>query len=60
MVIGLWGSTVTRYFVLSIPGVLAGILIGRFLNHRMRGDAFFRYVYLGLIVIGAVLIVQAG
>jgi len=43
----------------SLPGVLAAIMIGRMLNHRLRGDGFFRYVYAGLILIGGVLILQA-
>ncbi len=57
--IGLWVPAVTRYFLLALPGTLVAIVIGRALNHRMRGDRFFRYVYAGLIVIGAVLVAQA-
>jgi hypothetical protein len=57
--IGLWVPAVTHYFLLSLPGAILAILIGRFLNHRLRGDAFFRFVYAGLIVIGSILIVQA-
>jgi hypothetical protein len=29
------------------------------LNHRLREHAFFRFVYLGLIVIGALLVFQS-
>jgi hypothetical protein len=50
---------VTRYFLLSLPGALVAILIGRAVNHRLRGDGFFRAVYVGLVVIGGVLIGQA-
>jgi hypothetical protein len=57
--VGLWVPAVTRYFLLSLPVVFAAIMIGRALNHRLRGDGFFRYVYAGLIVIGAVLVIQA-
>jgi len=56
---GLWVSSVTRYFLLSLPGVLLAIVIGRAVNHRLRSDRFFRFVYAGLIVIGGVLIIQA-
>ena len=56
--IGLYTSAVTRYFVWSLPAVAAAILIGRWLNQRMRGDRFFRIVYLGLVVIGTTLIVE--
>jgi hypothetical protein len=57
--LGLWVSAVTRYFLLSLPAALVAIFIGRALNHRLRGDGFFRFVYLGLIVIGGVLVTQA-
>jgi uncharacterized membrane protein YfcA len=58
-VMGLWVSAVTRYFLLSLPGAAAALLIGRWLNHRMRGHGFFRFVYAGLVAIGATLLVQA-
>lgn len=58
-VAGLWLPVVTRYFLLSIPGVLVAILIGRALNHRLSGDGFFRYVYIGLILIAGILMAQA-
>jgi uncharacterized protein len=57
--VGLWVPAVTRYFLHSLPGVLVAIVIGRYLNRRLQGDAFFRVVYVGLIVIGAVLVVQS-
>ena len=56
---GLWVPAVTRYFLLSLPGVIVAILIGRAVNHRLRGDGFFRAVYVGLVVIGGVLVAQA-
>ena len=59
VVVGLWLPEITRYLLLSLPGVVIAILIGRAINHRMRGDRFFRYVYLGLVAIGGVLIVQS-
>jgi hypothetical protein len=57
--LGLWGPEVTRYFLLSLPVVAVAILLGRAINERMRDAGFFRSVYLGLIVIGGVLLVQA-
>jgi len=56
---GILGRAVTRYCLLSLPGILAAIFIGRGLNHRLRGDQFFRFVYAGLVVIGGVLLTQA-
>jgi uncharacterized membrane protein YfcA len=59
VVAGLWLPEVTRYLLWSLPGVVVAILLGRAINHRLRGDHFFRYVYVGLILIGALLIVQS-
>jgi len=57
--VGLWVPAVTRYFLISLPGTLTAILIGRAINHRLQGNGFFRYLYAGLIVIGGILVVQA-
>ena len=56
---GLWVPAVTHYFLLSLPGALVAILLGGVLNRSLRGDRFVRYVYVGLVVVGAVLVVQA-
>ena len=56
---GLWTPVVTRYYLLSLPVTLAGIFFGRFINHRLRGDAFLKYIYFSLVGIGAILFVQA-
>lgn len=55
---GFWTPTVTRYFLLSLPITILATLIGRVLNHRLRPGSFFRYLYIGLIGIGVVLLVQ--
>lgn len=56
---GLWVPAVTHYYLISLPVALPTIFLGRWLNHRMHGDAFLRYVHAGLICIGVVLLVQA-
>ena len=56
---GLWIGTVTRYYLISLPVVILGTMIGRFANHRMSGRSFFLYVYLGLIVIGSALVLRS-
>lgn len=56
---GLWVHTVTRYYLLALPVMLPAIFLGRAVNHRLRADAFMKYVYLGLGCIGAVLMYQA-
>jgi uncharacterized membrane protein YfcA len=55
---GLWVPTVTRYYLLSLPATLLATYLGRVLNRRMSGRPFFRYVYLGLLATGTVLLVQ--
>ncbi len=56
---GLWVPVVTHYFLISLPAVLPAIWFGRVLNHRLRGNTHFNYVYGGLGAVGAVLLVQA-
>jgi uncharacterized membrane protein YfcA len=57
--VGLWSPILTRYFLLSLPGVAVAILLGRAINQRMTGHGFFRVVYVGLTAVGAALVVQA-
>jgi hypothetical protein len=59
LALGLWGPSVTRYFLISLPVVVIAILLGRAINQRMKDAGFFRAVYVGLIVIGSILLVQA-
>jgi uncharacterized membrane protein YfcA len=56
---GLWVPAVTYYYLLSLPLTLAAVFLGRALNHRFSGDAFLKYVFAGLIVVGGVLLAQA-
>lgn len=56
---GLWVPAVTHYYLLSLPVALAGVFLGRVINHRLHGEAFLKYVYLGLASIGARLLIQA-
>lgn len=56
---GLWTPAVTHYYLLSLPVAIAGIFLGRIVNHRMHGEGFLTCVYLGLIAIGAILLLQA-
>lgn len=56
---GLWSSTVNYYFLLSLPVILPTIFLGRYLNRRLKDNAFLKYVYVGLICIGMVLLKQS-
>ncbi|MBW4028653.1 MAG: sulfite exporter TauE/SafE family protein [Acidobacteria bacterium] len=55
---GLWVPAVTHYYLLSIPVALPAIFAGRAINHRLHGDAFMKYVYLGLAGIAVSLFIQ--
>jgi uncharacterized membrane protein YfcA len=56
---GLWVPAVTHYYLLSLALVLPAILAGRMLNRRLHGEAFIKYVHVGLVLIGLALLVQA-
>ena len=56
---GLWVPAVTHYYLLSLPVLLPAIWLGRVVNHRLHGEAFLRYIYVGLAGIGAVLLAQS-
>lgn len=53
---GLITLPVGKDFLITLPAVLPAIFLGRYLNHRLKDDAFFKYVYAGLILIGVLLI----
>lgn len=56
---GLWTAEVTHFFLLSLTVALPAIFLGRWINHRLRDDAFLRYVHAGVVTVGLVLLVQA-
>ena len=56
---GLWVPAVTHYYLLSLLPILVAVPLGKALNRRLSSGVFLNYVYGGLIVIGAVLLVQA-
>ena len=56
---GLWVRAVTRYYLLSIPVMIPAVFLGRSINHRLNGDVFLKYVYIGLALVGVLLLVQA-
>jgi uncharacterized protein len=56
---GLWTSTVTYDYMLSLPVILAAIVVGRMIHRRLSGNQFLVYVHVGLILIGMGLVVQA-
>lgn len=57
---GLWTADVTRYYLLSLPVVVAAILLGRLIHARLKDGRFLIYVHAGLIGVGVTLLLQAG
>ena len=55
---GLWTPAVTHYFLWSLLPMVPAIVLGKWVNHRLHGDAFLKYVYFALLAIGAVLLLQ--
>jgi hypothetical protein len=56
---GLWVPAVTHYYLLSLPATVIAVFLGRAINHRLHGESFLKYIYLGLAGIGALLTIQA-
>jgi len=56
---GIWTPAVTHAYILSAPSLVPAILLGRWLNHRLHGESFLKYVHAGLVCIGLALLVQA-
>jgi uncharacterized membrane protein YfcA len=56
---GLLTAAVTRDFLVSLPAMVPAVFLGRAINHRLRGDFFLKLLFMGLAVIGAVLLVES-
>lgn len=56
---GLITMELLKYFLVSIPAIFPAVFLGRYINHKITGNSFFKYVYIGLIIIGAFLIVNS-
>jgi len=55
---GLITAEVNMYFLLSLLTTIPAIFLGRYLNHRLKDNTFFRYVYWGLIGVSVILIIS--
>ena len=49
----------SRYFLLSLPVVLAAVPLGRWLNRRLDRPRFLLWVHLALVAIGVALRARA-
>ncbi len=55
---GLITTEVNIYFLYSLITTIPAIFLGRYLNHKLKDGAFFKYVYWGLMLISVILIVS--
>jgi uncharacterized membrane protein YfcA len=56
---GLWTPAVNRYYLWSLPFVVAATFLGRVINRRVAVHQFLLYVHWGLILVGTGLLLQA-
>ena len=56
---GLWTAAVTGYYLWSLPVVLAAVFLGRAINQRMKRRSFLWSIHIGLLLVGAVLLIQS-
>lgn len=56
---GLWKPIVNHYYLISLPAVLVAIFLGRAFSGRMDERSFLRYIHLGLLVVGGMLLLHA-
>jgi uncharacterized membrane protein YfcA len=56
---GLWVPAVTRYYLMSLPVVLAAVYLGRVVNRCVDERRFLLCIHVGLVVIGALLLFQS-
>jgi uncharacterized protein len=55
---GLWSFQVFRLYLIALPALIPALVLGTWLNRRLRGGLFLRIVYVALVIIGTVLVAQ--
>lgn len=53
---GLLDTSVLIGFMVALPAAIPAVFLGRYLNGKLKGAVFFKYIYAGLILIGGLLI----
>jgi len=56
---GLINQATIVHFLYAIPAIIFAIFLGRYLNKKIKGQSFYKYVYGGLIFVGMVMIVNS-
>ena len=49
-------SITTRY---ALPAIVPGVFVGRYISQKLDREAFLKYIYFALMVVGCVLMVEA-
>lgn len=57
---GLITGSVVANFLYAIPAALPAIFLGRYLNNKLENSEFYKYVYIGLFLIGVFLLIRIG
>jgi uncharacterized membrane protein YfcA len=55
---GLWTATVLKFYAYAFPAVVGGVVLGGLLNKKLPHSTFTRLVYIGLAVMGAVMLIR--
>jgi uncharacterized membrane protein YfcA len=58
LALGAWAPETTRHLLPCLPTAILATFAGRPLNRRLSGERFFRYIYVGLIATGIMLIAR--
>lgn len=56
---GLWTAEVTHYYIVSLPGVVIAMLLGRLIISRMNTRLFMRWVNVALVVVAVMLLAES-
>lgn len=56
---GMVTGVVLEYFLFSLIMIFPAIFLGRYLNKKLKGYSFYKYVYAGLILISVILIISS-
>jgi uncharacterized protein len=59
LLIGFWNPSISYFYFLSLPLTLLALVLGRAINRRLHGDTFYKFLYIGLLAIGVLLLVQS-
>ena len=55
---GFWINDVIKYFLICLPAILTGSIIGGFVNKKLSKEYFVRFVDIFLIIIGVILLIR--